>query len=180
MLTLRAPMTDDSTTGHEPGVAKLVAVLLRRHAAEKSAAHELLGNRRSALREERDAVHLVVTAAPHKPSCQHADPDLPEHARHAEVVDPVVGEEALVLGGQDRVTNDRRNVLVPCDLAVLSGQLDERPAVGIVDAADRGELKTRERPQVGQVVAIEVDVMQLGDRQQRAEHGRGGHGAAHR
>ena len=118
-----------------------------------------------------------MTAAPHKPSRQHADPDLPEHARQAEVVDPVVGEEALVLGGQDRVTNDRRNVLVPRDLAVLSGQLDERPAAGVVDAADRWKLKTREGPQVGQVVAIEVDVMELGDRQQNGEHGRGGHDA---
>ena len=81
-------------------------------------------------------------------------------------------EEALVLCRQDRVTNDRRNILVSCDLAVLSGQLDERSAVGIVDVADRGELKAREGPQVGQVVAIEVDVMELGDRQQRSEHGR--------
>ena len=120
---------------------------------------------------------LVVTAAPHEPSRQHADPDLAEHARHAEVVDPVVGEEALVLGGQDRVTDDRWNVLVPRDLAVLSSQLDERPAAGVVDVADRWELKTREGPQVGQVVAIEVDVMELGDRQQRGEHGRGGNDA---
>ncbi len=122
--------------------------------------------------------HLVVTTAPQQPSRQHADPDLPEHARQAEVVDAVVGEEALVLGGQDRVTNDRWNVLVPRDLAVLSGQLDERPAAGVVDAADRWKLKTREGPEVGQVVAIEVDVMELGDRQQRGEHGRGGHEAA--
>jgi hypothetical protein len=88
-----------------------------------------------------------------------------------------VGEEALILGGQDRVTNDRWNVLVPRDLAVLPGQLDERPPAGVVDVADRWELKTREGPQVRQVLAIEVDVMDLGDREQRGEHGCAGHDA---
>ena len=104
---------------HEPSGPKLVAVLLRRLAAEKAAAHELLSNRRPALREERSASYLVVRAAPSPavpPACR---PDLPDHARQAEVVDPVVGEEALVLGGQDRVTNDRWNVLV----LVISGTL---------------------------------------------------------
>ena len=151
MLTLRAPDDRRQHRGHEPGGAKLVAVLLRRDAAEKIAAHELLGNRRPALREERGAVDLVVTAAPDKPPRQHADPDLPEHARHAEVVDPVVGEEALVLGGQDRVTNDRRNVLVPRDLAVLARQLDERPAGGVVDVTDRRELKRVKGPRSGRL-----------------------------
>jgi hypothetical protein len=89
-----------------------------------------------------------------------------------------MGKKALVLGGEDRVTNDRGKVLVPRDLAVLSGQLHERPAAGIVDVADGGELRTHEGPQVGQVVAIEVHVMDLGDRQQRGEHGRGDYDAA--
>src|SRR5688572_25852569 len=118
-------------------MAKLVAVLLRRHTAEKDAAHKLLSNRGSALREQRDAVHLVVSAASYKPSRQHTHPDPPKHSRDAQVVDPVVGEETLVLGGQDCVPNDRWNVLVPCDIAVLASQLDERPPAGVVDVADR-------------------------------------------
>jgi hypothetical protein len=129
------------------------------------------------LREERGAVHLVVTAAPYKPSRQHADPDLAKHARHAHVVDPVVGEETLVLSSQNRVADDRWNVLVPRELAVLAGQLDERRATGVVDVADRWEFKTREGPQVGQVAAIEIDVMELDDHQQSGEHGRDGHRA---
>ena len=47
--------------------------------------------------------------------------------------------EALVLGGQDRITDDRWNVL-GVDLALLPGQLDERPVAGIVDVADGREL----------------------------------------
>jgi hypothetical protein len=50
-----ASRTHDSRqqTSYEPGVPQLVAVLLRRHAAEKITADKLLGNRRPALREER-------------------------------------------------------------------------------------------------------------------------------
>jgi hypothetical protein len=40
-----------------------------------------------------------------------------------------------------------------------------------------GELKTREGPQVWQAVAIEVEVMELGNRQHRSEYGRGRHDA---
>ena len=132
-------------------MAKLVAVLLRRLAAEKVAAHELLSNRRPALREERSASHLVVRATPHQPARQRAAPNLAEHARQAEVVDPVVGEEALVLGGQDRVTNDRWNVLVPGDLPVLSGQLDERSSAGMVDVADGWNSKRVKGPRSGRL-----------------------------
>jgi hypothetical protein len=88
-----------------------------------------------------------------------------------------VGEEALILCGQDRVTDDRGNVLVPRDLAVLSSELNERSAVGVVDVADRGEFETREGSQVGQVAAIEIDVMEFGDDQQRGEYGPSDHRA---
>ena len=97
LLTLSSQHIDASRAdrrrqqaGHDPGVPKLVAVLLCHHAAEKGPAHELLRDRRPALREERRAGDLVVTAAPQQPTRQHAGPDLPEHARHADVVDPVV------------------------------------------------------------------------------------------
>ena len=64
----------------------------------------------------------------------------------------------LVFRGKNRVTHDRWDVLVLRDLPVLSGELDERLAVGVVDVADGGKLEPREWPQVGQVPAIEVDV----------------------
>jgi hypothetical protein len=62
--------------------------------------------------------------------------DLPKHARHAEIVDPVMREEPLVLGGEDRVADDRWYILVTDDLAVLVGQLDERRTASVVDVAD--------------------------------------------
>jgi hypothetical protein len=77
-------------------VAELVAVFQRRHTAEEGAAHELLGDRRSALRKERGAAYLVVASATYETSRQHPDSDLPQDSRQAEVVDPVVGKEALV------------------------------------------------------------------------------------
>jgi hypothetical protein len=91
------------------------------------------------LREEIGAADLVVTAAPYESPDQHAESDSLEHARQTQIIDSVVGEEALVLGGQDRVTDDRWNVLVPRDLALLSGQLDERPVAGIVDVAENSK-----------------------------------------
>jgi len=89
-----------------------------------------------------------VTAAPCQPPGQHAESDFREHARHAQKIDSVVREEALVLGGQDRVTNDWRNVLVPRDLALLAGQLEQRFVAGIVDVADGRELEAREGAEV--------------------------------
>ena len=123
-------------------MAKLVAVLLRGNAAEETAAHELLRDRRPTLREERGAAELVVTAAP-SPVVQTSMPSLtlPSTRGRLQIIDAVVGEEALVLGGQDRVTDDRWNVLVPRDLAVLPGQLDERPVAGVVDVADRSRTR---------------------------------------
>jgi hypothetical protein len=53
-------------------------------------------------------------------------------------------KKALVLGGQDRITDDGWNVLVARDLAPLQGQLDERPVAGIVDVADGRELEALE------------------------------------
>ena len=124
------------------------------------------------------AARVVAPAARRQPRHPGADPDLAEHARHAEVVHAVVGEEALVLRGQDRVTHDRRDVLVLRDLPVLSGELDERLAVGVVDVTDGRKLEPREGPQVGQVRAIEVDVMNgardgNGDSQKRDDSKRG-------
>jgi hypothetical protein len=43
-------------------VARLIAVLPRRHALQKIAADELLGERRPALRKERGVVYVVVSA----------------------------------------------------------------------------------------------------------------------
>ena len=51
----------------------------------------------------------------------------------------------------------------------LSGQLDQRPAAGVVDTTDRWKLKSREWAKVRQVMAIDVNVMELGGRQEQEE-----------
>ncbi len=48
-------------------------------------------------------------------------------------------------------------------------------AAGVVHVADRGKLKTREGSQVGKILAAEVDVMELGDRQHHGYRECGGH-----
>jgi hypothetical protein len=71
-----------------------------------------------------------------------------------------VREEALVFGGQDRVSHNGWDVGVLRNLPVLRGELDQRLAVGVVDVADGGELKAREWPELGQILPTEVDVVQ--------------------
>ena len=129
------------------------------NAAEETATHELLRDRGPTLREERGAAEFVVTAAPYESPDQHAESDSPEHARQTQIIDAVVGEEALVLGGQNRVTNDRRDVLIARDVPVLPGERDERLAVGVVDVTNGRKLEPHQRTQVGHVLAIEIDVV---------------------
>src|SRR6185295_20250665 len=83
-----------------------------------------------------------------------------DHPRNAEVVEAVVGEEVLVFGGEDRIADDRWNVRELRDLPVLSSELDERLALDVVDVADGGKLEPHERPQVRQVLALKVDVIE--------------------
>jgi hypothetical protein len=145
---------------HETGVPELVAVLLRRLALQKHTPHELLRERGSALREDRAAAGVVAAASRGQPRPPRADPHFADHARKAEIVHAVMGEEPLVLRGENRLTHDRRDVGVGGDVAVLPGELDQRLAVGVVDVTDAGKFKARETPQVGKVLAIEADVVQ--------------------
>src|SRR6185369_6663660 len=114
----------------------------------------MLRDRRAALRKDRRAARVSGRHLRHPCTDSHFS----YHAGDAEVVDAVMREEALVFRSKDRVTYDRWDVLVPRDLPVLPGELDERLAVGVIDTADSGELKAGERPQVGQVPSIKVDL----------------------
>ena len=69
-----------------------------------------------------------------------------------------MGEEVLVLGGEDRIPNNGRDVLIPGDLAAFRSHLNERLTVDVVDVADGGELKPAECLQVRQVGSIKPDV----------------------
>ena len=134
---------------------------------EEDAAYDLLGDRRAALREDRPARLVVPPSARRQPCRPGADPDLANHAWDAEVVHAVVREETLVLCRQNRSTDDGRDVGVLGDGAVLAGELDERLPVDVVDVTDRGKFKPHERSGIRQVLAIEIDVVQRADRDQR-------------
>jgi hypothetical protein len=68
-------------------------------------------------------------------------------------------EEVLVLGGEDRITNNGRDVLILDVPPVLSCHLNERLTIGIVNVADRRKLKTSKRFYVGQVGSVKIDVI---------------------
>ncbi|MGA2119244.1 MAG: hypothetical protein ABSH56_31390 [Bryobacteraceae bacterium] len=70
-----------------------------------------------------------------------------------------MGEEVLVLRGEDRTPNDGRDVLIPGDLTVFGSDLNERPVGDIVDVANRGKVKPIEGLHVGQVRSAKIDVV---------------------
>ena len=107
---------------------------------------------------------------------------LVDHPREGPVFDAGVGEEVLVLGGQDGVAEDRRHLIVGDDSAILSCHLDQHPILGVVDAAGRRELETDEGLEIGNTAPVEVDVVNEphGQKQERRDEARDGegHGAA--
>ena len=138
---------------------ELIAVFLSGHVFEEIAAHELLGDGRSALGEDGGAIGRIPLSHLREAPQQIQNPEFAHDAGKSEVVDSVVGEEVLVLGGENGAAKNGRDLPIPGDLAVFRSQLDERPAVYIVDVADSGKLKPAECLQVGQVGSIEIDVV---------------------
>ena len=93
------------------------------------------------------------------PFTEGAHHGLLHHPRQRKVVHTGMREEALVLGGQDGLAQDGRHLVVGHDVAVLAGQLDEDPSVGIIDKAGRRGGETDERLEIGEAAAVEVDVV---------------------
>lgn len=103
---------------------------------------------------------------------QGSNPDLGQQARNRRVVDPCVGEEVLVLGGQDCTANDEGDLLIFGDPPALPGQVTGRLVVGIIDVADGRKVKAGERLYVGTVRSVETDVMES-DRDEKGAKQRG-------
>ena len=70
-----------------------------------------------------------------------------------------MGEEAVVLGGQDGLAQDERHLVIGHDAAVLARQFDQHRAVSVADDAGGGGLEPDERLEVGHAGAVEVDVV---------------------
>ena len=69
-----------------------------------------------------------------------------------------MGEEVLVFGGENRVADDRGNVPILHNLAMLFCEFDQQPSVGVVDMSNGRKLKTGKGFDVRQVGPVEVDV----------------------
>ena len=147
------------TSGEEPGrgqagVEERIPVGAARQVLQEVAADELLRERRAPLRQEQPQ---PVAALP--PFTERAHRRLLDHPRQRTVVHAGMGEEALVLGGQDGLAQDERHLVVGHDPAVLARQFDQDRAVRVADDAGRGGLEPDERLEVGQAGAVEVDVV---------------------
>ena len=171
-----APRTAErSRGGARPSWKSASPVGAARQVLQEVAADELLRERRAALRQQQPE---PVTALP--PLGQRARHRLLDHPRQRPVVHAGVGEEALVLGRQDRLAQDERHLVVGDDPAVLARQLDQHLAVSVADDAGRGGLESDERLEVGQAGAVEVDVVdQPRRREQEQRHGKERNGEEH-
>ena len=82
-------------------------------------------------------------------------------------------EEMLVLRGQNRRADNRRDLLISGELAGLRRHLLERLAIDVVDAPDCGEFKAREFVERRQIVSIPIDVIYADGRQRAGQSGCG-------
>jgi len=139
-------------------VPELDAVLLSRELAEEIVPNELLGDRRSALREERRATYLVLPAQPWQARQQASHLDFDQQARNCGIVDATMRKEVLVLSSNHRIPNNGRDVLILRDPPVLRRQFDKRLAVDVINVADGRKFKTSEWCHVGQVGSVKIDV----------------------
>ena len=87
-----------------------------------------------------------------------------ERAHHADVVDAAVGPELVVLGRDERVDHDRRNLVVRNERAALVKQLADAAIVGVEDRDDL----------LGVVIAELLEVRQLRIAAVEPEHERDG------
>lgn len=88
-----------------PLAAKLIAVFAGSLLLQKHAAHELLRDRRSPLREDRASGGIVAPRSRREPAHPGAEPHLEHDARQAVDVDAGVSEEPLVFRSDDGVTS---------------------------------------------------------------------------
>ena len=84
-----------------------------------------------------------------------------------------MGEEAVVLGGQNGLAQDERDLVIGHDAAVLARQFNQDLAVSVADDAGGGRLETDERLDVGHAGSVEIDVVdEPCRRNQRQRHGK--------
>ena len=150
-----APRTTDEDPGRsQAGVKERIPIAAARQDLQEVAADELLRERRSPLRQEQPE---PVAALP--PLAHGAHRRFLDDPRQRPVVHARVGEEAVVLGGQDGLAQDERHLVVGHDTAVLARQFDQHLAVSVADDAGRGGLEPDERLEVGHPGAVEIDVV---------------------
>ena len=167
--------TERSRGGARPAWKSASRVGAARQVLQEVAADELLRERRAPLRQEQPE---PVAALP--PLAERARRRLLDHPRQRTVVHAGMGEEALVLGGQDGLAQDERHLVVGHDPAVLARQLDQHLAVSVADDAGRGGLEPDERLEVGHAGAVEVHVVdQPRRRDQEQRHGKERDGEEH-
>ena len=151
-----------------------IVVTARRQVPQEIDPHELLSDRRPALRQSQPKSRAVP------PLRESACRRLLDHPRQRAVVDPRVLVEVLVLGRQDGVAHDERHLVVRHHAPVLACELDHDLSPGVRDLTRRGRLEQDERSELGKLAAVEVDVVHEGGRrpkhQARDDRARNAHG----
>src|SRR4029077_14679017 len=83
---------------------------------------------------------------------------LGEQTEEDGIVHTGMREEVFILGREDGVTHDVRNLVIENDVPAFATQFDEDVTIRVVNVAHRGRLKANKAVQVGKVRTIEVNV----------------------
>ena len=131
-----------------------VGTLAAGQIVEEVAADELLRERRAPVAEPHPEPRVAGSRRG-----QGAPRGLLQHSRQGAVVDAGVDEEVLVLGREDGVSENGRDLVVGHHTPVFPRQSDEHRPSGIVDLADRRRREADEGLEVRQPAAVEEDVV---------------------
>jgi len=125
----------------------------------------LLGDGRSTLTKHCQALSFVGPAYPGHPRQYGSDSDFLQDTRDSGVVNRAMREKVLVFGGENRVADNQRYLLVLNYVTMLSRELHEQFTLVVVHVTNRRTIKTHKGFYVWQVSTIEVQVVKR-DREQ--------------
>src|ERR1041384_1029726 len=96
----------------ESAVPELAAFFFRRERVKEMSAHELLRDRRSALRKNDRIIDPVGARQPDEAGQKSSQPVFPQDPGNSGVVDTAMREEVFVLRGENRIADNGGNAFI--------------------------------------------------------------------
>jgi len=130
-----------------------IVVAAAREVLQEINPHQLLGEGRAALRQQQSQ---RLAALPLRKRTRNG---FAEDPRQDAVVDPGMVVEILVFRGKNCLAQHQRYLVELHDAAIFTRQLDQNLAIGIAHQAGRRRLEAQKGFEIGQIVAVEIEVV---------------------